>query len=160
MQLGDIPKYRINQDEIASTLTKSKMFGGKNPFDMKNPLTFTDDKKFKTTSDDTAGTWSITEGEETWNLEMKWDNGDTAKFEFAHLKDGSISFDGIEQSSDQYKDWHLNSMPEDGVPVKMTLKNHPGKALVRDKRDDEFFMGGKVRWYEVGDESKACIFLF
>ena len=58
------------------------------------------------------------------------------------------------------KAWKLISMPEDSVAVKMTLKSHPGKALVRDKRDDDFFMGGKVRWYEVGDESKACIFLF
>ena len=56
--------------------------------------------------------------------------------------------------------WKLQTLPEDSVVVKMTLKSHPGKAIVRDKRDDVFHEGIKVRWYEVGDASKACTFIF
>ena len=77
-----------------------------------------------------------------------------------NLKDSTISFSCVESDTDDMKKWKLNSMPEDGVAVKMTLKSHPGKALVRDKRDDVMHEGGKVRWYEVGDEAKACIFIF
>ena len=45
--------------------------------------------------------------------------------------------------------WKLVTLPDDSVCVKMTLKSHPGKAIVRDKRDEEFYIGEKVRWYEI-----------
>ena len=71
---------------------------------------------------------------------MKWDsNNQTCIFEFASLNENSIGFNCIEapNSEDMLK-WKLQTLPEDSVVVKMTLKSHPGKAIVRDKRDDVF----------------------
>jgi hypothetical protein len=36
----------------------------------------------------------------------------------------------------------------------MTLDSHPGKALIKSKRE-EAFRGSSVLWYELGDADKA-----
>ena len=51
-------------------------------------------------------------------------------------------------------------MPSDGKFVKMTLKSHPGKALVRQKREKYMHQSKEVRWYRIGEENDACIFIF
>ena len=157
MQLGQTPKHMITSEQIAENLVKNKMLTGKNPYDMQNPITFTKDNKW--VASDKSGTWSIVGTDETWQLKLK--GGDlTDTFEFANFKDGNLTFNCVEYGPNEMVGWKIVSMPDDGVAVKMTLKSHPGKALVRDKRDDVMHEGGKVRWYEVGDEEKACIFIF
>ena len=51
-------------------------------------------------------------------------------------------------------------MPADGKFVKMTLQSHPGKALVRQKREKYMHENKEVRWYRIGEEEDACIFIF
>lgn len=53
------------------------MYGGKTPFDGENPITFRNDKSFVTQKDGCTGKWDIVGHEETWSLEMKWDNENT-----------------------------------------------------------------------------------
>ena len=65
------------------------MYGGKTPFDGENPITFRNDKSFVTQKDGCTGKWDIVGHEETWSLEMKWDNENTnTKFEFLNLNPG------------------------------------------------------------------------
>ena len=96
---------------------------------------------------------------------MNWDaTKANAKFEFLNLqqKDEFISFKCIE-SSPEHKwqhDWKLIPMPADGKFVKMTLKSHPGKALIRQKKEKVMHQNKEVRWYRIGEEEDACTFLF
>jgi hypothetical protein len=52
-------------------------------------------------------------------------------------------------------------MPENSRIVRMTLKSHPGKALIRNYDKQKYMHDGhEVRWYKIGEESDASIFIF
>ena len=128
---------------------------------MQNPFRFTEDNKFTAEKDGATGTWSIKANEETWLLDLKWDSGATAVFELVSLNK-VIIMKCVEASSEiaDILKWKLTNLPQHSTVVKMTLKSHPGQALVRDQRDRCMHEGHEVRWYKLGDQADACLFVF
>lgn len=57
------------------------MLTGEYPFLKKNPISFTSDNKF--TMGDASGTWKIIEQDDTWQVELKWDENHIL-FEFMY----------------------------------------------------------------------------
>ena len=79
---------------------------------------------------------------------MTWDENEGSIV--IKLTDSMSDLQIIESSWDHLKKVSLIN----GYYTLMTLKSHPGKALVKAKRE-ETFRGSSVLWYELGDADKA-----
>ena len=84
MKTREVTKCQIPKERVVHYITyeNHKVYGGEQPYEMKNAIKFTDDGKFVAENDGSTGSWCIKENDETWLIEMKWDNnGAVAVFE-------------------------------------------------------------------------------
>ena len=129
-----------------------------------SPLELKTDGSFWLIAEDKKGNWYIdTKDDDAIILKMDWEkNRGYATWEFLEISESSIKLKCVDSTWGRYVDTYLESTDSEqtGEVIPMTLKSHPGKALVVDSERNYMHENYPIRWFKLGEAKDAlkCVF--
>ena len=159
MQIGRKEKSIVEKEHLKKLLMENQLYVGENPY-KEGQVIFNGDQTF--CQNGQLGRWDLAETEGRWLLEMKWNDGDSAKFKITKVqaKNNVMKLECVEAGDESKQTWKIASLPKGCKLARMTLKSHPDQALVPMAKEEKvIFKGVEVKYFGIGPKENACLFL-